>query len=267
MIPPPTRIKWIKLPSEIGILRENAAIVGEILSMLQDFIKAGISTAEIADFCLHQIRQRGAEAALLDTSTFPACVCTSVNEEAVHGIPSDRILQTGDLLSVDLVLRKEGFFADGAWTYAVGTISAEKQKLQQAAWQVLWSGMESLQESPFLATMAKSMQDRAAQFDASIIREFVGHGIGRRMHEPPRVPYDTSPDFRERLYSGCVFTLEPVLTLSPNPQTVKAQNGWTLSLANSFPAAQFEFCFLYKKQGIENLTFPGLKKSAFPSFL
>ena len=203
----------IKSKHEIDIMREAAKVTGEILRNLKDFIKPGMSTMKIDDYIENFITKRGMKPAFKGLYGFPGSACISVNEEIVHGIPSKkRILKEGDIVSVDTGTIWKGYNSDAARTYGVGHISDEAESL---------------------------IKTRAEAGGLGVIREYVGHGIGRNMHEDPQIPNFGKPGKGPRLVEGMVFAIEPMTSLG-DYETRQLDDGWTVVTADGSLAAHYE---------------------------
>jgi methionyl aminopeptidase len=179
----------IKSEQEIVTMRQSGKVTGRILNELSDFIRPGISTGAIDDFVSEIIRKNGMTPSFLGYNGYPASVCASINSEVVHGIPSaKRILHEGDIISVDVGCTHKGYVTDAARTYAVGTISAEAQKIMDAAKDSFFEGLKFCKLGYRLSDISHAIQTKAEGEGFSVIRDLVGHGVGRNMHEEPQIP-------------------------------------------------------------------------------
>ena len=202
----------IKSEQEIVTMRRSGKVTGRILSELEDFIRPGISTMAIDEFVSEIIRKNGMTPSFLGYNGYPASVCASINSEVVHGIPSaKRILREGDIISVDVGCTYKGYVTDAARTYAVGTISAEAQKIMDAAKDSFFEGLKFCKLGYRLSDISHAIQMKAEGEGFSVIRDLVGHGVGRNMHEEPQIPNYGQPGRGPRLAKGMVFAIEPMI--------------------------------------------------------
>ncbi len=243
----------IKTESEIDLLREPCAIVRDTLAYVGSKVKPGITTAELDAFAEEYIRSRGAEPSCLGYCGYPASICASVNEEVVHGIPGERHLREGDIISVDLCAYKNGFHGDGARTFAVGKIDEEKQKLIRVTEECFWEAIKNLRAGTPLYDIGAAVQAHAESNGFSVVREFVGHGIGREMHEDPSVPNFGKRGTGIRLKAGMVLCIEPMI-LAGKREVDVLSDGWTAVTRDKKPAAHYENTVVIREDGVEILT-------------
>ncbi|HIY97126.1 MAG TPA: type I methionyl aminopeptidase [Candidatus Borkfalkia excrementigallinarum] len=243
----------IKTESEIDLLREPCAIVRDTLAYVGSKVKPGITTAELDAFAEEYIRSRGAEPSCLGYCGYPASICASVNEEVVHGIPGERHLREGDIISVDLCAYKNGFHGDGARTFAVGKIDEEKQKLLRVTEECFWEAIKNLRAGTPLYDIGAAVQAHAESNGFSVVREFVGHGIGREMHEDPSVPNFGKRGTGIRLKAGMVLCIEPMI-LAGKREVDVLSDGWTAVTRDKKPAAHYENTVVIREDGVEILT-------------
>jgi methionyl aminopeptidase len=230
----------IKSEQEIVTMRQSGKVTGQILNELYDFIKPGISTESIDRFVSDIIRKNGMTPSFLGYNGYPASVCTSINSEVVHGIPSQkRILREGDIVSVDVGCTHKGYVTDAARTYAVGTISAEAQKIVDAAKDSFFEGLKFCRLGHRLSDISHAIQVKAESEGFSVIRDLVGHGVGRNMHEEPQIPNYGQPGRGPRLAKGMVFAIEPMIAQGTY-EIVTAADNWTLSMADGKLSAHYE---------------------------
>lgn len=230
----------IKSEQEIVTMRQSGKVTGRILSELFDFIRPGISTGAIDDFVSEIIRKNGMTPSFLGYNGYPASVCASINSEVVHGIPSNkRILLEGDIISVDVGCTHKGYVTDAARTYAVGTISAEAQKIMDAAEDSFFEGLKFCKLGYRLSDISHAIQTKAEGEGFSVIRDLVGHGVGRNMHEEPQIPNYGQPGRGPRLAKGMVFAIEPMIAQGTY-EIVTAADNWTLSMADGKLSAHYE---------------------------
>lgn len=240
----------LKSEKEIEIISENCRILAEILAELENQAREGTSTKELNDLAEELIRKTQAEPAFLGYRGFPAAICTSLNEEIVHGIPSSkRILKGGDILKIDIGIKRRGFYADKATTVAVGQISAEAQRLLAVTQQALKLGIEAAQPGNRVSDISSAIGSYVLASGFFVVKRFVGHGIGREMHEEPQVPNYWSPG-QERgpiLRPGMVLAIEPMVKTEEEEKI--SEDGFTVVTANGGLAAHFEEMVLITSKG------------------
>ena len=230
----------IKSQQEIEIMREPGKVTGKILRELEDFIKPGISTMDIDKFVEDTIRAHGMIPAFKGYGGFPGSACVSVNEEVVHGIPSKkRILREGDIVSVDIGCIYKGYNSDAARTYGVGKISEEAQRLIDAARESFFEGLKFCKVGYRLSDVSHAIQKRVEEDGFGVIRDFVGHGIGRELHEDPQIPNYGKPGRGPRLAKGMVLAIEPMISEGTYEVEVLLDN-WTAVTADGKLAAHYE---------------------------
>lgn len=248
----------IKTRHEIERMREAARHVGEILLELRELARPGVTTAEIDQRARQSIAARKVKSSFEGYGPhglpgFPAVVCTSVNEEIVHGIPGPRELKEGDLLSLDFGVEVEGFHGDSAVTLPIGRVSEAASRLLEATREALYAGIQQMEAGRRLSDIGHHVQLRAEREGFSVVRQFVGHGIGRRLHEPPQIPNFGPAGRGPRLRPGMVFAVEPMVTAgSPDVRILDDQ--WTAVTADGSLAAHFEHTILVTEDGPEILT-------------
>lgn len=243
----------IKSEQEIDLMREPCAIVRDTLTYIGSKIRPGITTAELDELAESYIRSRGAIPSCLGYSGYPASICASVNEVVVHGIPGERYLREGDIISIDLCAYKNGFHGDGARTFAVGQIDEEKQKLIRVTEECFWEAVKDLRAGTPLYDIGATVQAHAESNGFSVVREFVGHGIGREMHEDPSVPNYGKRGTGIRLKAGMVICIEPMI-LAGDRHVRVLEDGWTAVTADKKPAAHYENTVVIREDGAEILT-------------
>jgi methionyl aminopeptidase len=230
----------IKSQQEIDIMRESGKITAYILSELSNMIRPGISTKEIDEFVEGIILKNHMIPSFKGYNGYPASACVSVNEEVVHGIPSPKkILQDGDIVSVDVGSTFKGYVSDAARTYPVGTISAEAQKLITVTEQSFFEGLKFCKVGYRLSDISAAIQTKAESEGFSVIRDFVGHGIGRAMHEEPQIPNYGKPGRGPRLAAGMVFAIEPMINQGDYEVEVLSNN-WTVVTIDGKLSAHYE---------------------------
>ena len=243
----------VKSEEEIDLMRAPCAIVRDCLSFVGERIKPGMTTGEVDQLVYDFIKASGAEPSCLGYGGFPASACVSVNEVVVHGIPDDRVLEEGDIVSVDLCAYKNGFHGDGARTFAVGEISPEKQKLIRVTEECFFKALEGLRAGTPLFDIGYRVQTHAESNGFSVIRSYTGHGIGREMHEDPSVYNFGRRGTGMRLKAGTVICIEPMIAMGDWRVNV-LDDGWTAVMADKKPAAHYENTVVIREDGTEILT-------------
>ena len=230
----------IKSQQEIDIMRESGKVTAWILSELPKLIKPGISTKDVDDFVESIIVKNKMIPSFKGYNGYPASACVSVNEEVVHGIPSKKkILREGDIVSVDVGSTYKGYVSDAARTYAVGQISAEAQKLISATEASFFEGLKFCKVGCRLSDISAAIQVKAESEGFSVIRDFVGHGVGRAMHEEPQIPNYGRPGRGPRLSAGMVFAIEPMINQG-NYDVEVLQDNWTVVTVDRMLSAHYE---------------------------
>ncbi len=244
----------VKTEEEIALLRESCRIVKECLEFVGSRIQAGMTTKEVDELVYNFIRASGAEPSCLGYCGYPASACVSVNETVVHGIPDDEtVLREGDIVSVDLCAYKNGFHGDGARTFCIGEVSAEKKKLVKVTEECFFKGIEGLKAGTPLYDIGYKVQQYAESNGCSVIRAYTGHGIGREMHEDPAVPNYGRRGTGPRLPANCVICIEPMI--AAGGWRVKVlDDGWTAVTLDKKPAAHYENTVVVRESGVEILT-------------
>ena len=230
----------IKSEHEIEMMREAGKVTGQILRELKDVIKPGISTMDIDQYVERRVNEFGMIPAEKGYCGFPACVCTSVNEVVVHGIPSEScILNEGDIVSVDLVVEYKGYMADACRTYAVGQISPEAQHLIDTAEAAFFEGMKYAKVGNRLGDISAAVQQKVESEGFGVIRDFVGHGIGKDMHEEPQIPNYGKAGKGPRLVKGMTLAVEPMIVEGSYEVDVLLDD-WTVVTLDGGLAAHYE---------------------------
>jgi len=239
---------------EIQKIAEAGKRLALALAELEKEIHPGVSTLEIEEKAQLLIEKQGARPAFLGYQGYPAAVCTSVNEEVVHGIPSkEKILKEGDLVGIDIGLEYEGFFADMAKTYAVGKVGEEAQKLIEVTEKALALGVSSAKSGSTLGDLGFAIQNYVESFGFSVIRDLVGHGVGKHIHEDPSVPNFGKQGQGQKLVPGMVLAIEPMVAIGDWHIKILA-DGWTVVTADQSLAAHFEHTVLVTSEGGKILT-------------
>jgi len=249
---------YIKSAPQIAVMRKAGALLYEVLMELRQVIRAGMSTKELDAIAEKLIRDRKSKPSFLGYRGFPASLCTSVNEQVVHGIPSETvILKEGDIVSVDCGLIYDGWQSDSAFTVGVGEISEEKQKLIEVTEQCFFAGARQAIKGNRLQDISHAVQTMAESHGYGVIRELVGHGIGREMHEEPSVPNFGKPGHGVRLRDGMTLAVEPMIALH-NPAVEELEDGWTITTIDHSPCSHYEHTMVINEHGLpELLSYPG----------
>lgn len=245
---------YLKTAEEIELLRENNLLVSATLAEVGKHVRPGVSTLELDKLAEEFIRSHGAEPGFLGYGGFPNTLCMSVNEEVVHGIPSaKRILKEGDVLSVDCGTLMKGFYGDSAYTFAVGEIAPEVADLLRVTKEALYKGVAQAKVGNRVGDVASAVQEHAERHGYSVVRELVGHGLGRKMHEEPEVPNYGARGRGPLLKEGMVICIEPMINMGTKA-VVFERDGWTVRTRDHKPAAHYEFAVAVRKSGPDVLT-------------
>jgi methionyl aminopeptidase len=243
----------LKSPWEIERMREAGALLTEVVEEVGRHVEPGISTKELDRIAYEAIKKRKAKPAFLGLYGFPATLCTSVNEVVVHGIPSEKPLKEGDILSIDVGLIYGGFAADMARTFPVGRVSKEAERLIKDTEAAFWEGFRYLRPGYRIGDVAHAVQTFLESRGYGVVREFVGHGVGREIHEDPQLPNFGKPGTGPKIRPGMTLALEPMVTLRPAPVVI-LEDGWTASAGPGNLAAHYENTVLVTEEGPELLT-------------
>ena len=239
--------------AEIDKLRRVNQLVGRILAELRGLVAAGITTAEIDAVAEARVREAGAEPAFKGYHGYPATICASVNEQVVHGIPGPRQLVEGDIISVDMGARLDGFFGDCAVTVPVGRVTAEAAELLRVTEESLFHGIEAVKPGARVSDIGAAVQQHVEAHGFSVVREFVGHGIGTSLHEEPQIANYGPGGRGPRLSEGMVLAIEPMVNAGKAAVKVLA-DGWTAVTRDARLSAHFEHTVVVTRQGCEILT-------------
>jgi len=247
----------VKTPGEITAIRESNKIVAGVLSYIEKFLNPGITTLEIDDLVEDYIKSRGGVPAFkgykVHKNIFPASSCISINEEVVHGIPGSRKLLEGDIVSIDVGVKKNDYYGDGAKTFAIGEISPAKKKLMKIAEESLYLGLENATDGNFINDVSMAIQQHVEAAGFSVVRDLVGHGIGRELHEEPPIPNYYNSGYRAKFKEGMTVAIEPMVNYGTYKVKVLGDK-WTYVTADGKPSAHFEHSVLITKGQPEILT-------------
>lgn len=243
----------LKSREELKLMARAGAILREIRDRIGEKVVPGVTTRQLDHMAKQMLDARGAIPAFLGYQGFPGTLCTSVNEEIVHGIPSDRVLDEGDILSVDIGLVKDGFYADSARTYPVGRIGKDREHLLRVTEQSLKIATEYLIPGRRVGDLSHAVQEYVESEGLSVVREYTGHGIGRGLHEEPRIPNWGKAGRGARFAAGMVVAIEPMVNLGTHKTRV-LDDQWTVVTADGAPSAHFENTIAVTKHGPRILT-------------
>jgi len=245
----------IKTPDELKLMRSSCAVAAEVLEEIGAFIKPGLTTKQVDDFAAEQIKARGGKSAFLGYRKYPRHVCLSVNEEVVHGIAGERELRFGDIVSVDVGVTYKGFIGDNAKTFAVGGCGVQAQRLLDVTEQALYLGIAAARPANRVTDISRAVQEFVEGNGFSVVREFVGHGVGRAMHEEPQVPNFVDRKMNEKLRAGMTIAIEPMVNAG-RPEVKILKDGWTVVTQDGSLSAHFEHTVLITDGEPEILTCP-----------
>jgi len=244
---------YTKTNEEVELLRESNLLVSRTLGELASLIKPGISTLELDRIAETFIMDNGAQPAFKGYNGFPKTLCTSVNDEVVHGIPSDYVLNDGDIISIDCGVLMNGFYGDSAYTFEVGEISDEVKRLLEYTRASLEEGVKEAIAGNRVGDISFAVQSKAESGGYSVVRELVGHGLGTRLHESPEVPNYGKRGTGPKLMKGMVICIEPMINMGIK-DTLQMRDGWTIKTADGKPSAHFEFAVAVNKGKADVLT-------------
>ncbi len=242
-------------------MRKAGSIVGDTLAMLAERVKPGIRTKDLDEWARQEVAKQGGRPSFPEVihpelgTPFPGAICVSVNDEIVHGIPSDRVLVDGDVVSIDLGVIYQGFHADSATTVPVGTVSRDAAKLLSGTQEALRRGIERVQPGRGLYEVSSAIDQYATSKGLGIVRQYVGHGIGRSMHEPPQIPNYRMSSRGPLLRPGWALAIEPMLNLGSGETQVRPDR-WTVATADGSLSAHFEHTVAVTPKGRWILTLP-----------
>ncbi len=242
-----------KSDNEIELMRIAGRIVAETHQILAKSICPGITTKELNYIADNFIRSKNANPSFLGYAGFPASICTSINNELVHGIPSERILKNGDIISIDIGAEYKGYHGDSAWTYGVGKVSDNALSLLKVTEESLYKGLEMAKPDSRLLDISHAIQEHVESHNYSIVREYVGHGIGENLHEDPQIPNFGPPNRGPRLKLGMALAIEPMV--NEGKRFVKTlEDKWTVITEDHSLCAHYEHTIVITKDGHEIMT-------------
>ncbi|WP_168734674.1 type I methionyl aminopeptidase [Deinococcus sp. KSM4-11] len=247
----------LKSAREIETMRRAGALVAETFRVLEPFVKPGVTLKELDTLAEEHIRKAGAVPAYLGygpkATPFPGTICASVNEVICHGIPDGRVLQDGDIVGVDIGVLLDGYYGDACYTYTVGTVSEQVQGLVDTTYECLQAGLDVVRPGARLGDIGYAIQTLAEGRGYSVVQEYTGHGIGKKLHDEPTVYHHGVRYTGLKLQPGMVFTIEPMINLG-RPETRLLSDKWTVITQDKQPSAQFEHTVAVTNKGHEILT-------------
>lgn len=243
----------LKSKREIELLKEAGHIVYLTHQYLRPFIKAGIKTKELDQKAEEFIRSKGATPSFKGYEGFPSTLCISINDEVVHGFPSERILQDGDIISIDIGACYKGYHGDSAWTYTVGNVSDDAKYLLEHTEKALYEGIKQAKVGNRIGDIGYAIEKYAKEHNLGVVKELVGHGVGTSVHESPDVPNYGTKGTGPKIRDGMVIAIEPMLTLG-SPDIYVEDNDWTVVTIDSSLSAHFEHTIAITNDGVEILT-------------
>ena len=244
---------YFKTDEEIGLIRESNLLVSRTLAEIARYIKPGVTTLYLDEVAESFIRDHSAVPAFKGYGGFPKTLCTSVNDEVVHGIPSEYMLKEGDIISIDCGVILNGWYGDSAFTFAVGEVKEEIRLLLEFTRESLEEGVKAAIAGNRVGDISSAVQVKAESGGFSVVRELVGHGIGKKLHEPPEVPNYGKKGSGPKMEKGLVICIEPMINLG-SKETVQMSDGWTIKTADGKPSAHFEYAVAVNKGKADVLT-------------
>lgn len=243
----------IKSDHEIELLKIAGNIVYQTHQYLKPFIKEGITTLELDKLAEDFIRSKGATPSCKGYHGYPATLCTSINDEVVHGIPSERKLKNGDIITLDICACYKGYHGDSAWTYKVGEVSQEVSQLMDETKEALYAGLAMVKPGNRVGDISNAVETVANKYHLGVVRELCGHGVGHELHEEPDIPNFGKPGKGPLIKEGMVFAVEPMLNLG-SKDVCLLDDDWTIVTYDGKPSAHFEHTVLVTKDGYQILT-------------
>lgn len=244
----------IKTPEEIEKMRVAGRLAGDVLNMIRPYVKPGITTNELNNICHDYIvNEQQAVPAPLNYHGFPKSICTSINHQVCHGIPSDKKLKKGDIVNIDITVIKDGFHGDTSKMFYVGEPSIKAKRVSEIAHSCMVKGIEMVKPGATLGDIGHVIQQHAESNNCSIVREYCGHGIGREFHEDPQILHYGKPGTGITLEAGMIFTIEPMVNIGKRQVKLLSDN-WTVVTKDHSLSAQWEHTILVTENGYEVLT-------------
>jgi len=251
----------LKNERDIEVMRAAGSVAAEVLNLVGSWIRPGVTTREIDTYAANLIKERGAKSAFLGYRKYPGHVCISVNDQVVHGLPNDRRVNFGDIISLDVGVIYRGYIGDTAKTVAVGGCDLLAQKLMDVTERALYEGIGQALAGNRVVDISRAIQKYVETNGFSVVREFVGHGVGRSMHEEPQVPNFVDGKSSPKLRPGMTIAIEPMVNAG-KPAVEILNDGWTVVTRDGMPSAHFEHTVLITENEPEILTCPEKRPSA-----
>jgi len=251
----------LKNERDVEAMRVSGAVAAEVLNLVGSWIRPGVTTKEIDTYAANLIKERGAKSAFLGYRKYPGHVCISVNDQVVHGLPNDRRVNFGDIISLDVGVIYRGYIGDTAKTVAVGGCDLLAQKLMDVTERALYEGIAQAHAGNRVVDISRAIQKYVESNGFSVVREFVGHGVGRSMHEEPQVPNFVDGKTSPKLRAGMTIAIEPMVNAG-KPAVEILNDGWTVVTRDGLPSAHFEHTVLITEKEPEILTCPEKRPSA-----
>lgn len=247
----------IKNKAEIERMRAAGKLAAEILQYIEPFVKAGVNTLELNDLCHEYTIKRGATCAPLNYKGFPKSICTSINDVVCHGIPkATDVLKDGDIINIDVTPILNGYHGDTSKTFMVGKVKPEIKKLVADTEKAMWIGIEQVKPGNRVNDISNAIDDFLTANGYGIVRDLMGHGIGKKFHEDPQIPHFRQTRLLTKLEEGMTFTIEPMVNLGAYNVVVSKSDKWTVRTKDGKWSAQFEHTVLVTNKGYEILTLP-----------
>jgi len=243
----------IKSEEEIDLLRQSSLLVGKTLAEVAKILKPGVSTAKLDSLAEEYILDHGAKPGFKGYGGFPSTLCISINEEVVHGIPGDRIVKDGDIISIDCGTYMNGFYGDSAYTFAVGNVQKETLQLLEVTKQSLYKAIEQSIVGKRVGDIGYAVQNHVENYGYGVVRDLVGHGLGRNLHEKPEIPNFGRRGSGPKLLENMVIAIEPMITLGTH-EVSQDPDGWTIRTIDGLPAAHFEHDVVIRRGKAEILS-------------
>ncbi len=246
----------IKNSSEIDKMRKAGRLAAKLLNHIEPYVKEGVTTLYLNDLCEVFTILHGAVSAPLHYKGFPKSICTSINEVVCHGIPSEKdVLQNGDIINIDVTVILDGFHGDTSRTFIVGDIDIKTKDFVKRTEIAMYRGISAIRPGKYLYEVGRAIDKYIGKFGYSIVRDYTGHGIGRKFHEEPQVFHHFTKQNKIRLRKGMIFTVEPMINMGNSYRVKTSRNdGWTVTTVDGSLSAQFEHTILVTDEGVEILT-------------
>ena len=247
---------YIKNKYDIKMMRKAGELAAKLLNYISPFVKEGVSTLYLNDLCEDFTKKHGAISAPLNYNNFSKSICTSINNVVCHGIPSEKeILKDGDIINIDVTVKLDGYHGDTSKTYLIGNVDEEAKYLVRRTENAMYRGIKAVKPGKSFYEVGKAIEKYISKFGYSIVRDFVGHGIGKSFHEEPQVYHHYSLRNKIRLQEGMIFTIEPMINMGKSYEVkVSSEDGWTVTTEDGSLSAQFEHTVLVTSKGVDILT-------------